>query len=1515
MDWTRLHHHGLAVERAFEVLCTHLFERWLRREKGEALVRFYAVDGCGGDGGVEAFGVLASGDEVGLQCKWFPDRFRADEAKKLDDSVRTARERHPRLIEYVVAFPKNLKDAKRNTGDKSELDRWKEFARGYPGMVVTRWDEHQLEALLLRDQDLRDHWFGDGLMVPPAKRLALALPQFEGRYAPTDPHVPGQIRDAVALHLRVADAVERETKRIGELSASADHFRQVLAALIDYGPLRVVEAGDERAEVNAFVERASGILNMLRRAWSGGAAPVAEALVPPDSFDRLIGRLSPSSAARAPGDPMKPERERLQALPDWVDAINTAISRWRRTREMLVVVGPPGCGKTHGLVATGGWYATERDAPTYLLAARHVDPRRPWQAILGELLDRPGLSVEGALAAMESEAHAAMARRRHREGAAAEGARALLIVDGLDESRPADPIWRVRLAELRHHLRSHPALVVAVSVRSSAVERCLPTGESFDRLDLRPTGDADLLKVVQRTCEHHQIEVADPIQLAGLLQSPLAVRFFAALHRRSRVVPAQVASTLPHLIGQWLDRLEHELQADDPEWPKGERLIRGLLSAMLSQIVVAGEPVIRERIIQAMMEASPPGALSRARAHRVIEVCQTYALLDEIEELRRDPLKDATFVLDLGDQVFADYLAGREAALRTRDQLAAEGEASCPHILRQRPDAAVFATLFLMDEGILVINDEIWTDESLGRRFALLLRAAAWAAPDRVEGLRAVLDRALRDNKVTCHRVGSTLVVPVCRVEAHPFGAAWLHEQLTSMTCQERDVLWSAPTSLPTRHSARWEGWSQLASDALTLWPGEPWWGAPRVLAWTLTSLDRGRVAHGRSQLARWARSDLAQLRALLSALEAVDDPQVQEELALCTMEAVLWWEGPPTSLDALARYIAGRVFGGAGATGVTNVRLRVAARAVVELAAARVPDFPPEMLERARPPYPVPDVLLPVDRGAIQEVLDKPSTPTVAMLDWDLWHYVVGGPINDLVRTTDEAGEARARVEWSDNDIKENLRALVRSGAVSLTAEARRRLIASWDLREAEIKADRDRRHARIEELVMRFAARRGEPHAESAGGGSNIALSELLPAATDTCWSALDPLVSRYAAELGIPDLTVHALAAGIAVSHLRRHGWGEDAHRLDRAIHERHSPATHGSRSEIAGVAEKYAFTAAHEIAGHFLLWRPPARGRQGRSSGQVAEYAVSSDLLIGVPCRENAPPVERLWATWAPDIGPPGVTDDGDAGLARVTRRLLSAAFPDPGSLLAGPEPGSVVIACATVDDSLGATPRPALWISALALPADQIDILERDLRAGLELSGDPHEQHEESDASYLPSDLVAVSTWILLRAGWLSYVSVDSQGRPCEVVLQSLSARLLDHDGENELHTFLPGGLLREHLPVVTTRGDDRQRHFLDPQGRTRAVAQRSPGRWREPVSTEALFADRANLLATLRAHGLEVVWAVRQFWEVPPRLWVPKGGPQGPEDYPAVRDREQRAVLRWVEEEGWRVLCRQEHSG
>lgn len=169
MDWTKFSNHGESDNHAFEIMCNLLFELWCREKYINELVQFAFVNGDGGDGGVEAYGVLANENIIAIQSKWFPNRVEASQIQQITDSFQTALRIRPNITNYIVCIPRDLTSKKIVKGGKiannTERDKWEQFVlnckTSHPAVKIILWDETTLQQQLTEPnaQGIYKYWF------------------------------------------------------------------------------------------------------------------------------------------------------------------------------------------------------------------------------------------------------------------------------------------------------------------------------------------------------------------------------------------------------------------------------------------------------------------------------------------------------------------------------------------------------------------------------------------------------------------------------------------------------------------------------------------------------------------------------------------------------------------------------------------------------------------------------------------------------------------------------------------------------------------------------------------------------------------------------------------------------------------------------------------------------------------------------------------------------------------------------------------------------------------------------------------------------------------------------------------------------------------------------------------------------------------------------------------------------------------------------------------------------------
>lgn len=169
MDWTKFNNHGESSNHAFEVMCNILFKYWFKKEYKDNISHFAFINGSGGDGGVEAYGLLTSGDVIGVQSKWFPQKMEASQFTQIENSFYTAIKVRPKLKRYIVCVPRDFTSkrmVKNNQVTKdTEESKWinlcEKINKEYPDVVIELWDETSIQEKLClpETQGCYKYWF------------------------------------------------------------------------------------------------------------------------------------------------------------------------------------------------------------------------------------------------------------------------------------------------------------------------------------------------------------------------------------------------------------------------------------------------------------------------------------------------------------------------------------------------------------------------------------------------------------------------------------------------------------------------------------------------------------------------------------------------------------------------------------------------------------------------------------------------------------------------------------------------------------------------------------------------------------------------------------------------------------------------------------------------------------------------------------------------------------------------------------------------------------------------------------------------------------------------------------------------------------------------------------------------------------------------------------------------------------------------------------------------------------
>lgn len=214
MNWSNFLTFESNPSDAFEIFCNQLFGRYLIRTYGKKLEKIRIVNGAAGDGGIEAYGQLNDGKIIAVQSKWFRDSMKDGQFSQIRNSITTAMDLRPKIINYIICIPRDISSLKYGRGKKGESKKPvenhedndvenlnEEMKVLFPELEITWWFEHDINLELTEPQNegIQKFWFEKEVISLKNLQRVFEMGKIgwmHARYIP-ELHAQGLINDTV----------------------------------------------------------------------------------------------------------------------------------------------------------------------------------------------------------------------------------------------------------------------------------------------------------------------------------------------------------------------------------------------------------------------------------------------------------------------------------------------------------------------------------------------------------------------------------------------------------------------------------------------------------------------------------------------------------------------------------------------------------------------------------------------------------------------------------------------------------------------------------------------------------------------------------------------------------------------------------------------------------------------------------------------------------------------------------------------------------------------------------------------------------------------------------------------------------------------------------------------------------------------------------------------------------------------------------------------------------------------
>lgn len=918
--------------------------------------------GRGADAGVECYRRQPDGTEVGWQAKYL---FRWDDslASQLNDSIRTALDKHLQLVEYVVCLPFDLSDSRTGKGKTARerwtdwCERWKDVASAERRpLAITLWGKSELAGRLATDSATYGgrvlYWFGSeaftsnwflgqfekaraalGARYTPETNVELPIRQDLLAFA-RDPALQKQLdrwfigvseEGGSAVNAIRKSAAEGSTEPHSDALAEAVH---ALAASLDGGPI----GPDRPYPLDTWISAAKRCRDLAREVL------------------RWAYNLPTTKAGSSGIEPKQWAQHCLYKLMEVLSDIEDAMvsARWQLANgHAVVLTGPAGIGKSH-LLADVVEFQIHESRPAILVLGSTFTDGEPWRQILNQL-DRPTTEqIKHFLGSLDAAAQAS-------------GARAIICIDALNERNGID-VWPIRLASFLKTVKPFLRVGVILSCRSTYVPYVIPDNLGNDQLyRIEHEGfAADGGEAAKVYLDKRGIVRPGAPNLVPEFENPLFLKTCCDfLEKDGKTELPRGLRGVTSIFGFYNEAVTLALNKRmklDPHFDIVPKAISGFAQLLTG----AGRGYIGKSQAVAFFESVQPSGGSLDKS--LLSQLESEGLL-AIEPIRQD---DGTLV-EMVRFTFERFSDHAIAARLLQEHLKKDDVAKSFHT-NQPLYELVFGPASYERAGIIEAMAVQLPEQTgveildVGGKIPWIVRQAfleslLWRQQSHFTNRTFELASELLPRSEL-----NDLLISISTEPLNKFNASYVHTQLTNMTMPERDAFWSVYLAeggyagqVETLISwALRNGLERIEDDRAYL--------AATILAWFLATSHRSVRDKATKGLACILSQRLSLAVRLLNDFATVNDPYISERLLAACYGAAL--QGSDSGLSELAQVVFDLVF--ADGKPPVDALLRDHAHGIIAYARWRGALASSIDASLAQPPYlspwplePVPDELI----------------------------------------------------------------------------------------------------------------------------------------------------------------------------------------------------------------------------------------------------------------------------------------------------------------------------------------------------------------------------------------------------------------------------------------------------------------------------------------------------------------------------------------------------------------------------
>ncbi len=1013
MNWQHFQTYNESSTRAFEAMCNQLFELWINREYKDTKQSFVVVNGAGGDGGVESYATLVTGEEIGVQAKWFPDNIATSQFNQIKSSILTALEVHSHLIKYVVCIPRDLSNLKKGKDGKiireTEYSKWDRIITNikvsHPNVDIILWGDHALETQLqfAEASGIRRYWFEKEELTKEIVQYSFDK-QKNGwliqRYIPVL-HNQGKMHKAVSDFLGVSEdciSLLMELKHIekilrmliDEISVLRDFVCEKSEYIDKIEKLqilqeRVVQQLEELLEVkNAFQ------LEKRVERWN-------EYILSYDEFGNLeewIEQCSHRDSFRHFWD-VKKLIEKLYSV-----NMQQLIEKMKQrcNFDKIIVIGGQGIGKTHGVANVVEVQLKKGYHIPILVQAKSISPQDEWKDILIRVLGlSQGWSEEELWSALEALSY--RNEINYPFSGQQDGVyivpKVLICIDGIDEIRPYDR-WNERISQVNLITSKHRRIRFCFTGRPYAFESKQTLREyNSKKIMLSDDGDVPVKTIYESYIKYYNVDDNDAKWLRYSIRTPYALKLVCELYEGKHI--GQIGKsdvTITNLLREKFDRLNEEFKTlAGYEENTSDQIVKMVL-LKINEIFENQSEVTRVQIKEVLRKLDIYHYLNELGIDKVLDFLEKHSFLQSYRKCAKSFFEENETIYFLGTQPVYDYLK----ALRLFEKSEYSDDLELDNQVLENTGALQMYSIMVLEH----YEKTLWQNKSCREYLPYeedLFGVVAFALVNVNENISGKyedwLKKLMSQNAYALSLTVNKIILPLARNKKHPLGSVLLDQCLCAFDKPAiRDTIWSIPSGLHGNDDSVWIRYEDIdyANESNKLENTDGFDGMPLVWAWGLTSVDNSQRTMIRQELIKWAIAQPEEFYKLFEHFSVVNDIQAKTDIFAIAMSVTYVCRKNPAYLKAISQWIYHNVFQYGKIKNMQNAAIRYYSRAIVECAFSQGIITSTQII-KCRPPYRIGSSFIPF----APEATTGTKMGGYKTMDYDLARYVLCDPLNRM--------------------------------------------------------------------------------------------------------------------------------------------------------------------------------------------------------------------------------------------------------------------------------------------------------------------------------------------------------------------------------------------------------------------------------------------------------------------------------------------------------------------------------------